>query len=163
VFYLKPWEVGMSEVSGTGGENKGAENRDARDHAAGNKAPENGGACPPDGSAIEGMLGLTPAQQIALQAMAAGANVSKAARAAGVTRQTIYAWRRTEPRFDAALEKWRHDALVSAQGILVENVETAAETLADAVSSDGYLAYQMLCGLSAIPSAKQRADAAREQ
>ncbi|MFN3327054.1 MAG: SEC-C metal-binding domain-containing protein [Bryobacteraceae bacterium] len=47
---------------------------------------------------------LTPSQLQAVQALATGANVTAAAEAAGVHRDTIYEWRRALPAFAQAVE-----------------------------------------------------------
>ncbi|MCC6365046.1 MAG: SEC-C domain-containing protein [Bryobacterales bacterium] len=48
---------------------------------------------------------MTPAQRQVVQALAAGSSVTSAAAAAGVTRATIYNWRKSIPAFQSAIDQ----------------------------------------------------------
>jgi hypothetical protein len=53
------------------------------------------------------LLGLTPAQQLAVEALAVGVTHEEAANKAGVTRETITRWAGHLPSFKAALNLYR--------------------------------------------------------
>ena len=55
--------------------------------------------------------GLTAAQTIALEALLRGATVTDAAKAAGVSRQTVSTWRNQDPLFIAAMNAAARDQL----------------------------------------------------
>lgn len=60
------------------------------------------------------LLELTPTQQVALEALVAGATHAKAAEAAGVTRETVTRWAGHVPAFRATMNLYRA-ALVTEQ------------------------------------------------
>ena len=106
----------------------------------------------------EEMMGLSPKQQLALQALMAGKNYSRAAFAAGVTRHTLHRWRRNEPRFAAAMTSWQTNAVTAAQAQLLEVSEEAVQTIADAVGSgDARVAMEVLRSLGVMTTARERA------
>jgi hypothetical protein len=79
-------------------------------------------------------LGDLPARQrTALLSLAAGQGFNEAARAAGVTRQALFAWRTKDARFQAAFNAWQHDAIASARSRLVGLLENAVTALTNAV------------------------------
>ncbi len=78
---------------------------------------------------------LAPRQQAAILALASGEGFSKAAEVAGVSRQTIYNWRRTDPRFAALLHAWETDTKASAQHRLLSMVDNAVANVDAAVSA----------------------------
>jgi hypothetical protein len=97
------------------------------------------------------LTGLSPRKQLALQALMAGKNLTRAAYAAGVTRQTLHKWRREEPRFAAALQRWQTNAFATAQTLLLEGIEDAAQAICEAVSSgDAYVAMELLRKLNVL-------------
>lgn len=52
---------------------------------------------------IQNLTDLTPAQRQVVQALAAGSSITSAAAAAGITRATIYNWRKSIPAFNSAI------------------------------------------------------------
>ena len=58
---------------------------------------------------------LSPAQVLALRALAEGASLNDAAKAAGVERNALYRWRTRNPHFIAAMNAWRRDHLEIAR------------------------------------------------
>ena len=82
---------------------------------------------------------LTEAQTIALEALLRGATVTDAAKAAGVSRQTVSTWRNQDPLFIAALNAAARDQLrethtglralaPAALAILAQELEAGGET-----------------------------------
>jgi hypothetical protein len=108
---------------------------------------------------------FTAKQQIALQALAAGSNVTRAAFAAGVTRQTINRWRKENPAFNAAIKAWILQTKRSAETMLVELVEEAVASIGEAVGAgDGYLGLQLLRSMGVVRGAAIRfAEKVRKQ
>lgn len=75
---------------------------------------------------------LTPAQRLAVAAVVAGQTYITAARAAGVTRRTVYAWRQ-QPAFERAVDRLSRDAL-DAAAVRVRNLMLrATRVLADSM------------------------------
>ncbi len=64
------------------------------------------------------LLELTPAQQLAVEALAGGGTQQKAAEAAGVTRETVTRWAGHLPAFRATLNLYRTT-------IVTEQIDTA--------------------------------------
>jgi hypothetical protein len=77
--------------------------------------------------------GLPPRQRTALMALAAGRGYTEAARAAGVSRQTLHAWRNKDPRFAAVFNSWHNQAIASAKHRLIALADDAITTLGDAI------------------------------
>jgi len=77
--------------------------------------------------------GLPPRQRTALMALAAGRGFAEAARAAGVSRQTVHVWRHKDPRFAALVNAWRNQAIESAQHRLIGLADDAVTTIGDAI------------------------------
>lgn len=75
---------------------------------------------------------LTAAQSTALEALLAGASVTEAAKAAGVTRQTVSEWRNQHGAFMAALNAAAHDQL----GHLATRVQALAPVAIDVLEAD---------------------------
>jgi transposase-like protein len=76
--------------------------------------------------------GLTPQQRLAIGALICGQTFSAAAQAAGVSRRTLYAWRR-QPAFARALDDLSREAL-EATAVRVRNLMLrATRVLADAM------------------------------
>lgn len=112
----------------------------------------------------EEMMGLSPRQQLALQALMAGKNITRAAFAAGVTRQTVHKWKSSEPRFAGAMAAWQMNTMTAAQAQLLEGAEEAVQTIADAVSSgDAYVAMQLLRSLGVMTTSRERTASEKAQ
>jgi transposase-like protein len=100
---------------------------------------------------------FTPKQQLALEALLAGKGVTRAAYAAGVTRQTVFRWRKEHPEFNAAITAAAEAALQSAQNLLLECAESAARAVFDAVENgDAYVALETLRAIGLIRRAADR-------
>lgn len=97
-------------------------------------------------------LGDLPARQrTALVSLAAGHGFNEAARAAGVTRQALFAWRTKDARFQAALNAWQQDAVASARHRLVGLLDGAVTCLSDAIhASDTRTALEIVRRLSVL-------------
>ena len=78
---------------------------------------------------------LTPAQWKGIETLLTTGSVADAARAAGVSRQTFYRWRK-EPRFQAALREAEADAIASVSAALAGLGEKAASALSDALAAE---------------------------
>ena len=70
------------------------------------------------GQARGRLSGLTAKQQKAVGFMLSGCSLAETARLAGVSRGTLYQWRRSE-KFIAALESWRADMELAARSRLL--------------------------------------------
>ena len=76
--------------------------------------------------------GLTPAQRLAVASLIRGENFAMAAKAAGVSRRTIYTWR-NDPAFSQAVDNLSREALETT-AIRVRNLMMrATRVLADAM------------------------------
>jgi hypothetical protein len=73
---------------------------------------------------------LSPQQQAALKQLLMGASITKAAQAAGVTRQTVSEWSNHHHAFQAELTRRRAEALRDVQQRLEEAALMAVEVLA---------------------------------
>lgn len=80
------------------------------------------------------LLELTPAQQVAVEALVAGATQQQAAEAAGVTRETVTRWAGHVPAFKASMNLYRAtvveeqvDASRRIRGKALKAVETALD------------------------------------
>jgi hypothetical protein len=76
---------------------------------------------------------LSPKKWAVLKELAAGSGVAEAARAAEVDRHTVYRWMRNDPRFAAALNAWRGQAVKSAQHRLAGLLDAAADSVHRAI------------------------------
>jgi transposase len=75
-----------------------------------------------------------PAHQLrALEWLIGGSSVKEAARAAGVTRQTISRWLRCDPDFRAMYDGWRQEAADIVQSRMVAASEYAMDNLLHAI------------------------------
>jgi hypothetical protein len=74
------------------------------------------------------LLHLTPAQQVAAEALATGATQQAAAEAAGVTRETVTRWAGHVPAFKATLNRYRH-------AIATDQIETARRVRGKALAA----------------------------
>ena len=76
---------------------------------------------------------LTPRQRKAVESLLTTGDISQAAKAAGVSRETLYRWMRQED-FTAALQEAERQALESLSRALVSLGSQATETLQAAMS-----------------------------
>jgi hypothetical protein len=89
-------------------------------------------------------LRITPIQRIALEKILLGSQLSVAARAAGVTRMTLYRWLHRDPNFQAAYNTWHADAIINSRTRLMGMTNAATSTLEFAVHSDPRMALAVL-------------------
>jgi hypothetical protein len=86
---------------------------------------------------------LTPAQEVAVALVVAGKTDGEVAEAAGVTRQTVWEWRRRHPAFIAEVNRRRMEVWEAAverlRGLLLRAIEVLAE---DLDAEDGRLRQQ---------------------
>lgn len=90
-------------------------------------------------------LDLSPAKQRAIEARLGGGDWKEAAEAAGVSRQTLWRWRKEHPDFQAALNRQKEelrDAIF--QDLQQAAVASAAAVRLSASEGDGHLGLQLL-------------------
>ena len=80
---------------------------------------------------------ITPKQRKAIESLMTNANVLDAAKAAGVSRQTIYRWMNTDLAFQQALCKAETEALTGLSRSLVTLGVKATQTLEQTLSDQG--------------------------
>jgi hypothetical protein len=78
---------------------------------------------------------LKARQRNALLALAAGQGFAEAAKTAGVSRQTLYDWRRNDPRFSAVFNAWQSESMTSGQNRLVGLIDSAVSTLGQSIQN----------------------------
>jgi hypothetical protein len=78
---------------------------------------------------------LRAQQRNALLALAAGQGFAEAAKTAGVSRQTLYEWRRNDPHFSAIFNAWQHESMASGQNRLVGLIDSAVDTLSKSIQN----------------------------
>jgi len=76
---------------------------------------------------------LSPRQMAALKAFHSGSSLTDAAKAAGVTRQTLHRWRTQYHWFAEAMEVWEEGEMVIARSRLVDMADNAVDALAHAI------------------------------
>jgi transposase-like protein len=81
---------------------------------------------------------LSPRQMTALKAFHSGASLADAAKAAGVTRQTLHRWRTQYHSFAEAMEVWEEGQMIIARSRLVDMATNAINALESAIE-DGEL------------------------
>jgi DNA invertase Pin-like site-specific DNA recombinase len=90
-------------------------------------------------------LALSPPQREAIFKLTAGYTRVDAARAAGVSRMTLYRWLREDPAFQAAYNAWQSDVLCTAQGQLLAGTRDAVAAVLSAIRlGDTRLAWKLL-------------------
>jgi len=89
-------------------------------------------------------LKLAPQQRIALEHILLGSQLSNAAKAAGVTRMTLYRWFHYDPNFQAAYNTWHADAIINSRTRTLAMTNSATSTLECAVQSDPRMALAVL-------------------
>ncbi|MCU1258724.1 MAG: Protein translocase subunit SecA [Bryobacterales bacterium] len=75
------------------------------------------------------MSTLAPAQEQVIGLLSLGSTLSAAAEAAGVHRNTISNWRRTQPAFACALDAAHYDRVLHWRSLAEENAELAIATI----------------------------------
>ena len=80
---------------------------------------------------------ITPKQRKAIESLMANANVLEAAKAARVSRQTIYRWMNTDQAFQQALCRAETEALTGLSRSLVALGVKATQTLEQTLSDQG--------------------------
>ncbi|MCK6490391.1 MAG: hypothetical protein L6R48_19120 [Planctomycetes bacterium] len=74
---------------------------------------------------------LTPSQAAACTALLAGTSYTEAAKAAGVSASTLWAWRRSSAHFRTAMARRRAEMLERASAALVEAAAVAVRSLTE--------------------------------
>lgn len=102
--------------------------------------------------------GITAQQQQAIGLMLSGCTLADTARRAGVSRGTLYQWRRSE-KFVAALESWRGDMEQAARSRLLNLSGMGLKAIHRALEAgDAKVALAMFKGLGIFtPSAELKA------
>lgn len=106
------------------------------------------------GSPEELLQVLSPRQRAVVNALSTDGNLSQAARAARVDRQTVYNWLDGDPHFIAALNAWKSRLAAEAGNRLMALTGDAVTTLGDAIrGGDSKAAMTLLreCGALAPP------------
>jgi hypothetical protein len=94
---------------------------------------------------------LSDKQELALEKLAAGLSISKAAEAAGVTRQTVYSWLDKDPNFAAAFNLWRREMIASNRARGLSMSELALDTVANAMEAgNAHVALQVAKATGAL-------------
>jgi winged helix-turn helix protein len=86
-----------------------------------------------EGDLADLMAGLTPSQQLVLQQLATGANITEAARETGVGRRTVYRWMKDDEKFEAAFNEWRRGLLRLGRARALGMSEAALDTVRGAI------------------------------
>jgi transposase-like protein len=87
---------------------------------------------------------LSPRQMAALKAFHGGSSLADAAKAAGVTRQTLHRWRTQYHWFAEAMEVWEEGQMVIARSRLVDMADNAIDALAHAIEKGDARAAMMV-------------------
>jgi len=87
---------------------------------------------------------LSPRQMTALKAFHSGSSLTDAAKAAGVTRQTLHRWRTQYHWFSEAMEDWEEGQMVIARSRLVDMADNAIDALAHAIENGDARAAMMV-------------------
>jgi hypothetical protein len=93
---------------------------------------------------------VTPAQEIALARLAAGATVSAAAEAAGVNRCTIHRWMNRDADFFAELNRARWEHREELRGAAQNLAARALCTLSDALAGKPIPEARVRCAVAAL-------------
>lgn len=92
-----------------------------------------------------GLMPLDPAQRMAIIKLSQGSSRVEAARAAGVTRTTLYRWLNQDVAFQAAFNTWQSDVINTAQAQLLASTHIALEAVMKAIrGGDARLAWKVL-------------------
>ncbi len=95
-------------------------------------------------------LALTPPQRLAIEHLTSGYSLVSCAKAAGVTRMTLYRWINHDARFQAAYNAWQLDALTAARTRLLAATDDAVTTVVNAVRTDPRIAMTVLKSVGAL-------------
>jgi len=88
---------------------------------------------------------ITAEQRTAIAMLTVGNSLVAAARAAGVSRMTLYRWLKDDVCFRATYNAWQQDTLVTARGRLLGLADAAVTAVANAVhGGDHKLALRLL-------------------
>ena len=82
------------------------------------------------------LAGLTDAQALAVAALVGGSTDTEAAKAAGVTRQTVNTWRHTNPAFMAALAQARRAVWETSADRIRSLASRALDVVAEFLDED---------------------------
>jgi len=82
---------------------------------------------------------LSPAQQQTLECLISGQSISKAAKFAGVSRQTIYRWIQDDVDFQTVYASWRLEVQKSMKDRMLAIGDFAMDNIANAVRFKGNL------------------------
>jgi DNA-binding XRE family transcriptional regulator len=97
------------------------------------------------------LVDLTPAQALAVDALATGSTQSEAAEIAGVTRETVNRWVNHHPGFRAALDRYRH-ALAEENATAAGRIRGKALAIVERHLDDGADLPTALAVLRAVPA-----------
>ena len=105
--------------------------------------------------ALQLIVGLTVSQGAAFEALTSGASIASAARAANVTRKTMYSWLGEGHAFAQAYEQWKNSIAETSRTRLLMIGEAATVQIAKAVrqgDTRAALAVAKGMGLLAAPA-----------
>jgi transposase-like protein len=107
-------------------------------------------------------LGLKAEQVSALRELAQGKSIAETARAAGVSRPTVYSWLKSDPAFRAAYNRWHEEMEESTRSQLLMCGDLATGAIKTALENgDAKTALALLKGLGLIkPSGERLTEAA---
>jgi len=86
-------------------------------------------------NAVALVAGLSPTQQTAFEILTRGGTIAAAARAAKVTRRTLYAWLEADHPFASAYEQWKLSIAETSRTRLLMIGEAATVQIARAVNA----------------------------
>jgi hypothetical protein len=107
-------------------------------------------------------LALSEVQRRAMEMLLSGASMVASARAAGVTRLTLYRWMKNDADFRAVYNAWQADALLSAKTKLLALADRAVDCVAGAVGNDPQIAMTVLKSLGVMEAPKPGATDPKE-
>jgi AcrR family transcriptional regulator len=102
-------------------------------------------------------------RRAALELILGGKSIAETARAAGVSRTTVYSWLRNDPVFRAAYNQWHEEMEQSARSRLLMLTDQATEAVRGALEGgDAKTAMQLLKGLGILSQSPPRLTEAQE-
>ncbi|MDQ6676750.1 MAG: hypothetical protein M3Z09_05590 [Acidobacteriota bacterium] len=81
------------------------------------------------------LTSLSPAQEQVISLLSHGKSISAAAESAGIHRNTIGIWRRTDSTFERALATAQHDRRLLWRDLAEEHIELAISTIHDLLAN----------------------------
>ena len=100
---------------------------------------------------------LRPDQLVVLERLIAGESITKAAKTAGCSRETVHRWLKNDFVFLATLNRMKHELQDAVDTQLLAISERATETVAKAVASgDVKVSLQVLRGTGSLPGDRPR-------